>query len=811
MMAIANFGDWFVNSVVPASEAITENATTEAEAQDFVALLAASYIAPIEPKAEPGVEPTASFEELKRSDTALVGREVMSLADAFSLPAVLLKMDDAPRAIVTDAVEVQAQAVPAESFSVASPRAGAVVTRPENQSDNRGETEISGQGEPLLIFRGATPLRTDAFFPSVRDVSPLVRSVGEQGRQAVPEAIPQPFPNPNVPRVTDLQVGAQAGKVVSQEASEVAANFNSPRGARTNHKDSSSNVVRTSAAPASEPLPQSPPTIQSFPAAQTTQAGQLMQNDSFALAASTPDVATLPVSVAAEKHEAVAFVPARDIADTPQFSAAPPHFPQIMVEEVITTPSTVGTAIPLVGASEEAESAPKIFTNELRSEEYPATSRVHREPAQPAAAAPPEASSMSEKTSFSLPQTTGLPAVLQRAAATVRTLVIMPASMARPVIQPASEQAMTQAMTFEALPVNQSMEAPDIIATATREAAPITQTGVDENVVPTDQSRPAYKEIETINTPEASVASAVAVDGLENEFAGKTQEKAAQAGLVWARPVNPKASPETAVPVVMNLGTPAERFSPTIQTTSVLRDFVPAADQPTLPPGNKPQNKTEIASMPSSNTEALSREAMRPIPLTGQADEAAVMLPEREGVLTDNLAGEKMTTPALVSTAPHGTERAETVLRSAVPSPVEQTLRPLIEAAQHTTAGSKTSLRLSLNPVELGQIEVQITRTADGHVSASLTAEQAETAQTLTQNIGHLREHLERAGIVVDQLNVTTATPLQAQTAQHFNQQSGQQQNASDHYQGTNLFPADPSGADDTAQASDDKLLSVHA
>ncbi|MBL8208749.1 MAG: flagellar hook-length control protein FliK, partial [Blastocatellia bacterium] len=146
---------------------------------------------------------------------------------------------------------------------------------------------------------------------------------------------------------------------------------------------------------------------------------------------------------------------------------------------------------------------------------------------------------------------------------------------------------------------------------------------------------------------------------------------------------------------------------------------------------------------------------------------------------------------------------------------VTQTIQPVIDVALSINPRETRSLQLELNPIELGRVKVEITRDAEGRVSASLVVEQTETAQTLTQNLGHLRESLERAGVVVEQLTVTTAQSLQSQTSQQFGQQFGQQssqQNASpNHYSDADSLRSDQTGGEEISPASDNKLLSMRA
>jgi hypothetical protein len=162
---------------------------------------------------------------------------------------------------------------------------------------------------------------------------------------------------------------------------------------------------------------------------------------------------------------------------------------------------------------------------------------------------------------------------------------------------------------------------------------------------------------------------------------------------------------------------------------------------------------------------------------------------------------------------------ADALTTREAPPLVKQTIPPVLELAQRLEAPATRSLRLQLNPVELGRVDVEITRNAEGHVSAVLKAEQTETAQTLTHSLGHLRESLERAGLVVERLDVSLSPPLPAQTSPHsgqsfgppFGQQPQQQPASPNHFTNADSLPDDLSGADGTAPTADHKLLSMLA
>jgi len=65
-----------------------------------------------------------------------------------------------------------------------------------------------------------------------------------------------------------------------------------------------------------------------------------------------------------------------------------------------------------------------------------------------------------------------------------------------------------------------------------------------------------------------------------------------------------------------------------------------------------------------------------------------------------------------------------------------------------------TSMRLQLNPMELGGIEVQMTRNAEG-VSVTFFAEQASTGHLLETQMNQLRQSLKDAGVQLTGLNIS--------------------------------------------------------
>ena len=66
--------------------------------------------------------------------------------------------------------------------------------------------------------------------------------------------------------------------------------------------------------------------------------------------------------------------------------------------------------------------------------------------------------------------------------------------------------------------------------------------------------------------------------------------------------------------------------------------------------------------------------------------------------------------------------------------------------------------RINLRPAELGGIEVRLATDAAG-LTATVVADSAHAAQVLQGSVDDLRRQLERAGVTVSSLEISTANP----------------------------------------------------
>jgi flagellar hook-length control protein FliK len=72
------------------------------------------------------------------------------------------------------------------------------------------------------------------------------------------------------------------------------------------------------------------------------------------------------------------------------------------------------------------------------------------------------------------------------------------------------------------------------------------------------------------------------------------------------------------------------------------------------------------------------------------------------------------------------------------------------------TRNGETEARLTLDPGDLGQVQIRL-RYGAGGLTAELTAETAQAMQALRETAGELRRALESQGITIAGLDVSTA------------------------------------------------------
>lgn len=141
---------------------------------------------------------------------------------------------------------------------------------------------------------------------------------------------------------------------------------------------------------------------------------------------------------------------------------------------------------------------------------------------------------------------------------------------------------------------------------------------------------------------------------------------------------------------------------------------------------------------------------------------------------------------------------------------IAQTADAVIGMDERIARHETRRLDIKLSPDDLGEIEVRLTRDADGKLSAMMLADRESTRHTLASGVDLLRGALERAGVAVDRLDVNVgagggnnaAAGSDGFGSQH---ERGRSNSGGDDYE----MSRRPSGSANAAD--DDRLLSIRA
>jgi flagellar hook-length control protein FliK len=132
------------------------------------------------------------------------------------------------------------------------------------------------------------------------------------------------------------------------------------------------------------------------------------------------------------------------------------------------------------------------------------------------------------------------------------------------------------------------------------------------------------------------------------------------------------------------------------------------------------------------------------------------------------------------------------------PKPAEL-LRQVHDGVENLTRSGDTSLRIALQPRDLGRIDLRLTLTPHG-ASVSISANQPATSALLERYLYDLRASLTEAGVQVSNLNVSTASTGQNLLNYQADRQPGQAYAEA----GLNRSPRRPGGVEaDVAPLTD--------
>ena len=131
-------------------------------------------------------------------------------------------------------------------------------------------------------------------------------------------------------------------------------------------------------------------------------------------------------------------------------------------------------------------------------------------------------------------------------------------------------------------------------------------------------------------------------------------------------------------------------------------------------------------------------------------------------------------------------------------------------ASEALTNREPRSIRIRLRPEELGEVQINISTDAQGHLNAHISAEHDATRRALAGGLDHLREALEQAGVNIDRLNVSVNQYANAGSGRQSDAGSQQAAKQSTVAAQTSSSLAENS-SDDKSSEQEDRLLSVRA
>ncbi len=99
---------------------------------------------------------------------------------------------------------------------------------------------------------------------------------------------------------------------------------------------------------------------------------------------------------------------------------------------------------------------------------------------------------------------------------------------------------------------------------------------------------------------------------------------------------------------------------------------------------------------------------------------------------------------------------------------------------QSTTAEGDTEYSITLNPEDLGSITVKLTKTVDGAMTVSITADNARTQRLIEQSGAALQESLKQNGIQLENWQTVNQSQQQARAQDYANSQRNPQYDGGD-------------------------------
>jgi hypothetical protein len=180
-----------------------------------------------------------------------------------------------------------------------------------------------------------------------------------------------------------------------------------------------------------------------------------------------------------------------------------------------------------------------------------------------------------------------------------------------------------------------------------------------------------------------------------------------------------------------------------------------------------------VPSIEDSTIDIISRPFSKESSLTFK-EVVTGILPEEESKQSDILPVKSIETEIIPSLSVDSKRSFQSTSIHQLEEPISiQIARQIAIATPEVRPNEARTLHFSLNPESLGKVEVTVSTDTEGRLSADITVKDESARSLLTGNVSNLRETMERAGLLVDRLDISSEPTLNSNTGSHTgNQQS---------------------------------------
>lgn len=155
-----------------------------------------------------------------------------------------------------------------------------------------------------------------------------------------------------------------------------------------------------------------------------------------------------------------------------------------------------------------------------------------------------------------------------------------------------------------------------------------------------------------------------------------------------------------------------------------------------------------------------------------------------------------------IASGVNGTPRSDAAVLSQIDGQLIQLANSL------RSNGDRNVLKMRLHPAELGSVEITVVRHRSGSVTATIAAEREHTSSTLSENVGQLRDSLEKAGLLVEKIEVDLRPSSSSTMGQGEKHEASSGGRTEAHQP---VVIDDHHGISDVKDVSQDRLVSLRA